>query len=428
MIRSLSKKLKGDKKMAEERSTGYSWWVAIISTITSLTVFSTMTSYSMTVQQLAAALGTTNDAVMIGETVRMAFWVIGLIVGGMVIGKIGIKGTVMLAMACLLVPQFLFPYIGNYSLLIVLKAIQGFASMSWPALVVAIMSWVRGKQIGLASGIFLGGSLAGGGIGGFIVSRVIPAMGWQASFWVLGLISIVVTIVWYASVRIVPAQEAPQEAAAAQETRGPSPFAKMVRMPETWLLSLIMLGSTWMLFGLLSTLPFYGNYLKYDVTGIGNLVIAISIGYIVAALIGGYVSDVMATKIGNQLKGRSITMALGFIVAIIGALLLPVLAPMGFGIFFFMALVCAFGNSWPQAVFWAVPSVVYTPDVEASGTGFTGGIGNISDPFAPLIIGVVLGTAGHWYMGWWTCAIASAVALIASLMLAARGKPDSAAI
>ncbi len=414
--------------MAEERSTGYSWWVAIISTITSLTVFSTMTSYSMTVQQLAAALGTTNDAVMIGETVRMAFWVIGLIVGGMVIGKIGIKGTVMLAMACLLVPQFLFPYIGNYSLLIVLKAIQGFASMSWPALVVAIMSWVRGKQIGLASGIFLGGSLAGGGIGGFIVSRVIPAMGWQASFWVLGLISIVVTIVWYASVRIVPAQEAPQEAAAAQETRGPSPFAKMVRMPETWLLSLIMLGSTWMLFGLLSTLPFYGNYLKYDVTGIGNLVIAISIGYIVAALIGGYVSDVMATKIGNQLKGRSITMALGFIVAIIGALLLPVLAPMGFGIFFFMALVCAFGNSWPQAVFWAVPSVVYTPDVEASGTGFTGGIGNISDPFAPLIIGVVLGTAGHWYMGWWTCAIASAVALIASLMLAARGKPDSAAI
>jgi len=243
--------------------------------------------------------------------------------------------------------------------------------MSWPALVVAIMSWVRGKQIILASGIFLGGSLAGGGIGGFIVGRVIPVMGWQASFWVLGLISIVVTIIWYASVRVVPAQEAPKEAAATEETREPSPFAKMVRMPETWLLSLIMLGSTWMLFGLLSTLPFYGNYLKYDVTGIGNLVIAISIGYIVAALIGGYVSDVMATKMGNQLKGRSITMALGFIVAIIGAVLLPILATMGFGIFFFMALVCAFGNSWPQAVFWAVLSVAYTPDVEALGTGFT---------------------------------------------------------
>ena len=408
----------------EERSTGYSWWVAIISTITSLTVFSTMTSYSMTVQQLAAALGTTNEAVMIGETVRMVFWVVGLIVGGMVIGKIGIKGTVILAMACLLVPQFLFAYIGNYTLLSVLKAIQGFASMSWPALVVAIMSWVRGKQIGLASGVFLGGSLAGGGIGGFIVGRVIPSMGWQASFWVLGLISLVVTIIWYASVKVVPAQATSPETATAEEASGPSPFAKMVRMPETWLLSVIMLGSTWMLFGLLSSLPIYGTALEYDVTAIGNLVIAISIGYIIAALIGGYVSDVVAAKMGNQLKGRSLTMAFGFIVAIIGAVLLPILAPLGFGIFFFMALVCAFGNSWPQAVFWAVPSVAYTPDVEASGTGFTGGIGNISDPFAPLVIGVVLGTAGHWHMGWWTCAIASAVALIASLMLAARGKHD----
>ncbi len=31
--------------MAEEKSTGYSWWVAIISTITSLTVFSTIGAF-----------------------------------------------------------------------------------------------------------------------------------------------------------------------------------------------------------------------------------------------------------------------------------------------------------------------------------------------------------------------------------------------
>lgn len=139
----------------EEKSGGYAWWVTIIGTLTSLTVFSTMTSYSMTVSQLADALGVTQQAVMLGETVRMIFWVVGLIVGGMVISKIKVKNTVILAMACLLIPQFLFPYIKNYSLLLFLKAIQGFASMSWPALVVSIMSWVRGKQIGLASGIFL---------------------------------------------------------------------------------------------------------------------------------------------------------------------------------------------------------------------------------------------------------------------------------
>ena len=405
----------------EEKSGGYAWWVTIIGTLTSLTVFSTMTSYSMTVSQLADALGVTQQAVMLGETVRMIFWVVGLIVGGMVISKIKVKNTVILAMACLLIPQFLFPYIKNYSLLLFLKAIQGFASMSWPALVVSIMSWVRGKQIGLASGIFLGGSLAGGGIGGVIVGHVIPSMGWKASFWVLGLISVVITLIWYSTVRIAPAPEAAETETSVEKKEGPSPFAKMIRMPETWLLSLIMLGSTWMLFGLLSTLPIYGKYIGYDVTKVGNLTTAVSIGYIVAAVIGGAISDAMASKMG-QLRGRSIAMAIGFIIAIVGAILLPVLAPFSFGLFYFAALLSAFGNSWPQAVFWAVPHVAYTPDVEAAGTGFTGGIGNISDPISPLVIGVILGGRGLWKMGWWTCAIASAVALIAALALAARDK------
>jgi len=402
------------------KSAGYGWWVAIIGTLASLTIFSTMTSYSMTVPQLATALGITQHAVMLGETVRMILWVVGLIVGGMVISKIGVKNTVILAMACLLIPQFLFPYIGNYGLLLFLKAIQGFASMAWPAIVVSIMSWARGKQIGLASGIFLGGSLAGGGIGGVIVGHVIPSMGWQASFWVLGLISAIITIIWYATVRIAPAP-APAKAETTTEIKGPSPFAKMLRMPETWLLSLIMLGSTWMLFGLLSTLPIYGKYIGYNVTRVGNLMTAVSIGYVLAALIGGSISDGMAAKMG-QLRGRGIAMAIGFILAVIGAILLPVLAPVSFGLFYFVALLSAFGNSWPQAVFWAVPHVAYTPDVEAAGTGFTGGIGNISDPISPLVIGVVFGGAGLWRMGWWTCAIASAVALIAALALAARGK------
>jgi MFS family permease len=350
----------------------------------------------------------------------MIFWVVGLIVGGMVISKIGVKNTVILAMACLLIPQFLFPYIGNYGLLLFLKAIQGFASMAWPALVVSIMSWVHGKQIGLASGIFLGGSLAGGGIGGVIVGHIIPSMGWKASFWVLGLISLVITIIWYATVKIAPAPT-PAKTETTKTTEGPSPFAKMLRMPETWLLSLIMLGSTWMLFGLLSTLPIYGKYIGYDVTKVGNLTTAVSIGYILAAVIGGSVSDGMAAKMG-QLRGRGIAMAIGFVLAIIGAILLPILAPASFGLFYFAALLSAFGNSWPQAVFWAVPHVAYPPDVEAAGTGFTGGIGNISDPIAPLVIGVVLGGSGRWAAGWWTCAIASAVALIAALALAARDK------
>lgn len=412
--------------MERSKSPGYGWWVTIISAIGSLTVFSTMTSYSMTASQLADVLGSTENAVMLGETIRMILWVVGLIIGGAVIGRIGFKSTVALAIACLLVPQFLFPYVRSYGLLLFLKAIQGLASMSWPAFVVATMSWVQERQVGLASGIFLGGSLAGGGIGGFIVGHVIPAMGWQASFWVLGLISLAVTVLWYLTVRVPPAPaEAKATGEAEEMSAGPSPFSQMLRMPETWLLSVIMLGSTWMLFGLLSTLPIYGADLGYDVTRVGNLATSVSIGYVVAALIAGSVSDVLARRMG-ELRGRAMTMAIGFVAAIVGAILLPLLAPVSFGAFYFVALISAFGNSWPQAAYWAVPSVTYPPEVEAAGTGFTGGVGNISDPISPLVIGTLLGGAGQWNLGWWTCAIASAVALIASLALAARGKSKTA--
>lgn len=66
---------------------------------------------------------------------------------------------------------------------------------------------------------FLGGSLAGGGIGGVIVGHVIPSMGWKASFWVLGLISVVITFIWYSTVRIAPAPEAAETETSAEKKR-----------------------------------------------------------------------------------------------------------------------------------------------------------------------------------------------------------------
>ncbi len=89
---------------------------------------------------------------------------------------------------------------------------------------------------------------------------------------------------------------------------------------------------------------------------------------------------------------------------------------MGLGAVFIAAFMAAFGSSWPQAVYWAVPSEVYTSDLEALGTGFTGGIGNISIPIVPIVMGIILAPA--WNLGWMTCTIMSLLALVACLVLA----------
>ncbi len=79
--------------------------------------------------------------------------------------------------------------------------------------------------------------------------------------------------------------------------------------------------------------------------------------------------------------------------------------------------IAAFGNSWPQAIYWAVPSEVYDPEIADAGTGFAGGLGNLPDPIAPTVILAIASSGAGWTMAWITCAVASAVGVAASFLL-----------
>ena len=76
-----------------------------------------------------------------------------------------------------------------------------------------------------------------------------------------------------------------------------------------------------------------------------------------------------------------------------------------------------FGASWAAGVFWALPSQVYSSEEQVAGTAFCSGATNVPNPIAPMVVGVMLGTHGHWTAAWMTCAAVSAVSLLASLLL-----------
>ncbi len=287
--------------------------------------------------------------------------------------------------------------------------------MGYIAFVVIIMNWIAEKRKGLASGILLGGFLGGGGLGGFIAGYAIPTWGWQSAFLILGLISVILTVIWFGTVRMPISLEPPEKKIdSPNEKRGR--WSKVFRMPETWLLSMVVFGCAWVAFAIIAELPIYMDYIGYGVTEVGNVMIAVSIAYIVSAVLGGGLSDVFAIKMKNPVTGRAVGMSIGVVVAIIGATFMPIAGPMGLGAVFIAAFMAAFGSSWPQAVYWAVPSEVYTSDLEALGTGFTGGIGNISIPIVPIVMGIILAPA--WNLGWMTCTIMSLLALVACLVLA----------
>ncbi len=389
-------------------SSARRWAILVLTSTTCMMIFAALTAYSVSEPEIVTIFNISKTIAGLGITIYAVGLVVGMIFGGFISDRIGIKGTVLIGMLLLILPQFIIPSAGSF---LILRFLQGLSFIAWAPFVSCVVGWFTGKQKGFATGFYLGVALAGGMVGGFITGLTLPTLGWKGTFYILGAIVAVFLLLW--EIITVPP---PKSGSGSEKTKGGG-YGIILRMKETWYLVLIMAGATWMLYALLARVPNYAFDLGYSELDVGTLTTAIGIAYIVAALIAGPVSDVLSAKTG-LLKGKGICMALGFGVAVIGSLLIPWAGNAGYGALFAVLFVAAFGNSWPQAVYWAVPSEVYDPEIADAGTGFAGGLGNIPDPIAPTVILAIAGSGTGWTVAWITCAIASAVGIIASLLLA----------
>ena len=115
---------------AEEKRGGYKWWVTVISAMAMMGVFAAITAYAVTLPIFSEELGVTQSTAALGGTTFLVGFVMGVITGGFVSDRIGIKGAVLVAMILLIVPQFIIPYVTNFTLILVLRFIQGLVGMA----------------------------------------------------------------------------------------------------------------------------------------------------------------------------------------------------------------------------------------------------------------------------------------------------------
>ena len=385
-----------------------------MSSLVGSTMASFISQFSMTVNQLSEKLGAGQEIILFSEVLKSFSIVIGMLISGVIYKRLKLKKTFLLAMALLLLPQFSIAYSPNVFTLMVLKILQGFATIIFPVYILVIIQWMEANHIGFATAMFNGIFCGGSGLGAIATGFIIPRLGWEASYLILGIISLMLGIIWFFTI-----DEKNQNNTESVGSSGTirATYIEMVKKPEIWLLVLGLLGSTWALQAVAVDMPIFGEYIGYGAEDIGKIMASTTIGTVIASLISGKVSDMYSQRTINKVSGRIFIMMLSSIIIFIFTLLIIVLDLNNFYIFYILALFISFGGAWGLGSFYSIFPEMFRGDMLEIAPGFAGGIADISVPLAPFVVGIVFGARGLWSLGWLSCTIMSGLSLIACIFL-----------
>ena len=277
----------------------YGWYIAIISAFIGVSMTASFPQFTMVVETYAAKLGTTQEFLLFTDTLRSAAIMVAMLISGPVYRKLGLKKTFALAMATMIVPQVLFPFVTSPIMALVLKVVQGFCAAIFPIFLIIIMGWMERSNVGLATAVFNGIFYGGAGIGGMVAGKAIANFGWVESFYAVAIMALVPAVLWFFTVKENPdaAEAGGNEKDGGFIDEGANSlsqeklFPLMLRDYKVWGLVLCLFSTIWMVQVLSVDLPLYGSYLKYGAEEIGLFMTSLSIGIFVACVMSGKASD-----------------------------------------------------------------------------------------------------------------------------------------
>lgn len=402
----------------------YPWLLVVCYSLLGIFCPAAVTQFSMVVGELAEALGVETQTVLLADTCRAVCLVIAMFLSSWAYLRLGLRGTIGLGLLFQALPQFLIPLAVDLESLPVFfacKAAQGLNAMAFPLYISTITMWIDRRYAALSTAIFNGSFAAGSGVGAWVAGLLVPALGWRASFYAIGVMVAVLAVPVLLFTRDKPPAPAQETTTPVRQSGG---YGSILRQPVTWLLVLALLANTWVTQAITVDMSVYASSIGYSYGETGSLMLVISVITVVSSILAGGVSDFLADRTVRKVRSRSLVMGAGYVLSAVGAALLPFAAPAGYLPLLLSSCAMMFGASWAAGVFWALPSQLYRPEDNVAGTAFCSGASNIPNPIAPMVVGVMLGTQGYWTAAWMTCAAASAISLLASILLSGKGREE----
>lgn len=401
----------------------YPWIIVALYSCLGFTMPAAVTQYSMVVGDVARAIGVPQQTILLSDSVRAVCLVCSMFFSSWFYRHIGLRKTMALGLTFQILPQFLAPVaisLRSLPFLFLLKGLQGCNAITFPLYISTIVMWVGDRYKGAATAIFNGSFVAGAGIGSWLSGIMIPAFGWQSSFYLVGFLCLLFAVPVIIVTRDKVETENTASHAAGPRAVAPKAGWQVVRARSTWLLIFSLVANTWVVQAVTVDLPVYSSYLGYGYAQTGNVMMAVSVVTVAASALAGIVSDRAAAVGKNPLRSRCSVQSMGYLICTAAALCLPFLAERGILLLALSACVMMFGASWAGGVFWALPSEVYSEEQVVEGTAFCSSASNVPNPAAPMVIGVLLGSNGLWTAGWLTCAAVSVISFVVTLAIPGR--------
>ncbi|RZF27456.1 MFS transporter [Paraburkholderia sp. UYCP14C] len=360
---------------------------------------------------LSAAAGLIRDDLHLSNTdvglVFAAFaytYTICQVIGGWISDRFGAKRTLVASASIWIVATVATGLSGGLVSLFASRLLLGIGEgAALPAQARALTNWFPSNRRGFVQGITHSFSRLGNAITPPLIALLVAYSSWRGSFLAVGALTFVWVVVyaWYFSDdprkhrHMTAEQEAqlpPVRQAAAEATREPTPWRRLLKRIAPTMLVYFCYGWTgWLFFTWLPTFFMHGRGL--DLKSSAMFSAGVFLSGVVGNTAGGVLSDRVLKRTRNVVAARRNVIicaflgALVFLAPVMVVKSLPVMAACMSLSFFFLEMTIG--------PIWAVPMDI-TPRHVGVASGLVNAGSAIAGIFTPIVFGLIVDRTGSW--------------------------------
>jgi ACS family hexuronate transporter-like MFS transporter len=287
---------------------------------------------------------------------------------------------------------------------------------NFPTCIKTIATWFPVRDRALATGLFNSGSNIGAMLAPLIGAAVVALSGWQAAFYVTGLLGLVWVVIWLLTYRDPAKHRRVTPSELAYINQDPDvpvqkvPWAHLLAHRGTWvyLVGAVLTNPAWWFYN--NWVPSFLNS-KFHVTlfAVGLPLIVIYLLTDIGSVAGGWLSSALVKRGVDVFSARKIALLMCAICTV-PVFLAPQLGSLWVAVLL-IGVAMAAHQGFSANLFTLVSDTMPRGAV-ASTVGLAGGISSVAGAFSAAVIGRVLdATGGNYTVVFFACASVYMVAV-----------------